>query len=400
MSASWWLRAVCRPTDAAPVDVRIEDGRITQVVPAGSASPAPGDVDGRSGLLLPGLIDSHCHVDKTLWGGPWIPHTAGPSVAARIAEEQRRRSEVGVPSVDRTLALLEQMVVSGTTHIRTHTDVDPDLGLSGFEAVIESTNRMDGRIAVEQVAFPQSGILARPGTAALLEEAVKQGAAAIGGLDPAGFDNDPVRHLDIVFDIAGRHGCQVDIHLHDPGELGRWELRLIAERTRALGLQGRVTLSHVFCLSSMTPAEEAALLEDLASAGISLTTAAVFNRPVPPVAALREAGVNLSAGNDGIRDLWSPFGNGDMLERAAQVACRADLRRDEDIAMALDTATTNAAVTLHLPDYGLEPGCAAHLVVVPARNVAEAVVTRPTRALVVKDGRITARNGQLEEAVR
>lgn len=399
MSAGWWLRDVRRACDAAPVDVHVADGRIAEIGPASRAASDEGDVVGDGGLLLPGLIDSHCHVDKTLWGGPWVSHSAGPSVAARIAEEQRRRAEVGVPCVDYTQALLEQMVVSGTTHIRTHTDVDPDLGLAGFDSVTEATERLQGRIFVEQVAFPQSGILARPGTAKLLEEAIKRGAAAIGGLDPAGFDNDPVGHLDAVFGIAGRHGCQVDIHLHDPGELGRWQVRLIAERTRALGLQGRVTLSHVFCLSDMQPEVQNALLDELAAADISLTTAAVFNRPVPPVAALRDRGVNLSAGNDGIRDLWSPFGNGDMLERASQVAARADLRRDEDLAMALDTATVNGARTLHLVDYGLEVGCAAHFVVVDARNVAEAVVLKPDRRLVVKDGVITARNGQLSEVV-
>jgi cytosine deaminase len=393
-SAPFWLRGVRRPTDAAPVDVHINGDRIDEVRHASQAL-GPTDVDGSGQLLLPGLIDSHCHVDKTLWGGPWVSHSAGPSIAERIADEQRRRFDVGIPSVDRITALLEQMISRGTTHVRTHTDVDPDIGLRGIRAVNEAVSRLDGSVHVEQVAFPQSGILSRPGTEPLLAEAVKEGAVAVGGLDPCGCDNDPRGHLGIVFGIAERLGCAVDIHLHDGGELGRWQLRLIAERTRALGLQGRVAVGHAFCLGEPAGASQAQVLDELASAGISVTTAAVFNRPLPPVMELNRRGVNLSAGNDAIRDLWSPFGNGDMLERASLIAYRSDLRRDEELVLAFETATLNGARTLGLRDYGLEVGCVADLLLVEARNLPEAVVSHPTPRLVIKGGEVVARNGTL-----
>ena len=115
------------------------------------------------------------------------------------------------------------------------------------------------------VAFPQSGMLIAPGTADLLDAAVKAGAALVGGIDPAGLDGDAVAHLDAVFGIADRRGCGVDIHLHDRGTLGRWQVGLIIERTRTLGLQGTVTVSHAFCLCDGDPAVEP-LLEQLADA--------------------------------------------------------------------------------------------------------------------------------------
>jgi hypothetical protein len=107
---------------------------------------------------------------------------------------------------------------------------------------------------VEQVAFPQHGLLINPGTAELLEEALVRGVEAIGGIDPAGMDGDPVRHLDIVFELAARHGAGVDLHLHDAGSLGVWELELIADRTRDAGLGGRVTVSHAYGFCQADPA--------------------------------------------------------------------------------------------------------------------------------------------------
>src|SRR5215218_7649486 len=139
-----------------PADVLVGGGSIVAI---GRRLDAPEaevvDVSGR--MLLPGLVDAHCHLDKTLYGGPWVPHSAGDSLEDRIANDRNRRAELGIPSVDRIAALLERMVASGTTHVRSHTDVDPEVELRGVEAVREAVRRLDGRIAVEQVAFPQHG---------------------------------------------------------------------------------------------------------------------------------------------------------------------------------------------------------------------------------------------------
>jgi cytosine deaminase len=210
-----------------PADVLVGEGAIVAIGPGLDVPEAEViDVSGR--VLLPGLVDAHCHLDKTLYGGPWVPHSAGDALEDRIANDRGRRRELGIPSVDRIAALLERMVVSGTTYVRSHTDVDPDVGLRGVEAVREAVRRLDGCIAVEQVAFPQHGLLTNLGTAELLEQALQDGVERIGGIDPAGIDDDPVRHLDVVFGLAARYGARID--LHDPGTLGTWELELIADR--------------------------------------------------------------------------------------------------------------------------------------------------------------------------
>lgn len=384
----------CRPWGKDTVDILVRDG----VIAAMRTEIDPGTaevVDLADNLVLPGLIDAHCHLDKTLFGGDWVPHSAGDPLAERIATERRRRAELGLPNVDNIVALLRNMIAAGTTNVRSHVDVYPDVGLLGFEAVDEAVARLDGRITVEHVAFPQHGILSEPGTADLLDAALRNGVRAVGGIDPAGIDGDPVRHLDIVFDLAERHGVMIDIHLHDGGSLGEWELQLIIDRARATGLRGRVAVSHAYALGQAAPARQDQLIAGLADAGVALVTAAVYDFPVVPVKKLHAAGVPVASGHDGIRDLWGPYGSGDMLERAMHVAYRSTFRRDDDIALALRTATHGAATILGLDGYGLVEGAAADLIAVDARTPAEAVVVHPPRTLVLKAGRVVAKDGRI-----
>jgi cytosine/creatinine deaminase len=381
-----------RPFGGPARDLLVGDGRIVE---AGQGLPSPEGMpvlDGRGQLALPGLVEAHAHLDKTLWGLPWRPHSVGEGgLAALIENEHRGRSELarsGVTVAERAGNLLGAYVAAGTAHIRSHVDIDTVAGLDSLHGVMEARAAFAGRVSVELVAFPQSGLLVRPGTLQLLEEAVRAGAELVGGLDPAGFDHRPVEHLDAVFGIADRHGCGLDIHLHDGGELGAFTLDLIIERAHVLGLAGKVTVSHAFALAEVPQPRLDGLVEGLATAGISLTTVAPGNRPPLPLARLRAAGVAVGLGCDGVRDLWSPWGDGDLLVRAALLAWRCGARRDEDLSAALEVATSGGATVLGLPTYGLDPGCPADLTLLPAETVGEAVVAHPPRSLVLKAGRV------------
>ncbi|MFM2078871.1 MAG: hypothetical protein RJA49_2761, partial [Actinomycetota bacterium] len=238
----------------------------------------------------------------------------------------------------------------------------------------------------------------------LLHEAVLAGADLIGGIDPCGFDRDPVEHLDIVFGLAERHQVGVDIHLHETGELGAFTFELIGERTAALGMQGRVTISHAFALSSVDTVRQAALIDMLASNDIALTTVAPGNREPLPIAGLRAAGVRVGLGQDGIRDFWSPYGNGDMLERAWQMAFRSGVRADEAVELCVDVASRGGrsvvdgargptVAVLDDDRSGLAVGAVADVLVVQADTVTSAVMDHPPRMLVVRAGRVVARDG-------
>ncbi|NUQ90727.1 MAG: amidohydrolase family protein [Glycomyces artemisiae] len=373
-------------------DVLVEDGRIAAL---GDSLEAEGaqveDLDGA--VVVPGLVDSHAHVDKTLWGGPWVPRTAGPGLAAAIAYGRDRRAEFGVPNPDFITALLTNMVASGTTHARSHVDIDPGIGIGAVDAVLEGVLRLEGRIDVELVAFPQTGILVSPGTAELLEEALKAGVKSIGGIDPAGFDLDAETHLDLVFALAAQYGAEIDIHLHDGGDLGIREFDLIIERTRALGYAGKVVISHAFALCDADDATRERLIADLAELRIGLTS--VAPKKILPLRELDAAGVTMGIGNDGVRDLWSPYGTGDMLQRTQWFARNAGFSRDADIELALEAATFGGARLLKIDGYGLAVGDTADLVAVPGRTPSEAVLEHRPRTLVVKNGRVVARNGSL-----
>jgi len=175
--------------------------------------------------------------------------------------------------------------------------------------------------------------------------------------------------------------------------MGLFSMELIIERTRALGMAGRVMISHAFCLGMGDPALVDPMIAALAGAGVAIMTTAPASRPVPAVKQLVRAGVVVCAGSDGIRDTWGPYGNADMLERAMFIGLRNNLRRDDDLGIALDIITTGGAKALGLPDYGLTPGCGGDVVLVAAETVAEAVAQRPGMRTVVKRGRIVGWNG-------
>jgi cytosine deaminase len=378
-----------RPLSRPATDELIGDGRILAIGPDAPAPPGITVFEGGDQLLLPGLVDAHAHLDKTLWALPWRPHSGGRNLAALIANERTNRRSL--PSVaERAGALLDTYIAAGVTTVRSHVDIDPDAGLTSFEGVREAADARRHAITVELVAFPQSGMLVAPGTAELMEAAVVAGCEAVGGLDPAGFDGDPGEHLDVVFGIATRHGSAVDIHLHDRGTLGAWQVEQIIARTAATGLAGRVTISHAFAVATLDAARFETIAAGLAEQRISLATVAPGDVEPLPLRRLRDAGVNVCLGQDGIRDLWSPYGNGDLLERAALLAWREGFRADDDIELALAAATTGGATALGLGGHDLSVGSAADLVVVPAATPAEAVITHPPRTAVIKAGRLAS----------
>jgi cytosine/creatinine deaminase len=382
--------ANCRLADGRLVEIHLAHGRIQEMRPAAPEQPVePGRLDMAGKLLVPGFIDGHIHLDKALLGLPFQPHRPGATVAERIAIEKEVLRDLPISVEARARALVAQVSRFGTVTLRSHVDIDSDWKLSNLHALLRLRDATRDVVDIQIVAFPQNGILRDPGTASLLDEAIAAGADIVGGLDPAGIDGDIKGHLDIVFGIAERRGVGVDIHLHDAGALGCFELRDIAARTIALGLQGRVAVAHAFALGSAEPRDVDATAAVLARAGVAIMTNEPGAAPMPPVARLRAAGVVVFAASDNIRDAWSPYGNGDMLERAMLIGYRQGMMSDADLTQAFAMATTLPAQVLGLgTEYGLIPGAWADLVALDAASVPEAVVGRPAARIVIKRGRV------------
>ena len=391
MTRSLLIRNI-RPWGAPPTDLLIRNGRIARIGPDLPAEGTPVE-DGRGCIALPGLVEAHAHLDKSLWGMGWRPHQSGPRLIDRIETERRLKGEWNIDPKRQSARLTVLSIGHGSTAIRSHVDIDTEVGLRGFEGVAATREEYRDAVDIEIVAFPQSGLMCRPGTLELMDAALADGADVVGGLDPCGIDRDPKGQLDAVFALAEKHGKPIDIHLHEPDELGAFSMEMILDRTLAHGMQGKVTVSHAFCLGMADRARARELVERLAEARVAIATVATPSRPVPSAAELREAGVTLCAGSDGIRDTWGPYGNADMLERAMLLGLRNNFRADSDVEHALWCCTHGGARVVGLPDYGLAEGCVADLALVEAEAVAHAVAARPPRKLVVKRGRVVARNG-------
>jgi cytosine deaminase len=391
MTASLLLRNV-RPYAGPAVDMLIENGKITRIAASIEAPPGLPVEDGRAEIVIPGLVEAHTHLDKSLWGLPWYRNEVGPKLLDKIDNERENKKRLNIDPARQSARQSIQSSLMGSTHIRSHVDVDTEHGLWGVEGVMATRDGYRDIVDIELVAFPQSGLLRRPGTLDLMDQAMKAGCAIVGGLDPCAIDRDPKGHLDAVFGLCQKYGKPLDIHLHEPGEMGIFSSELICERTRALGMSGKVTISHAFCLGA-DPALVDPLIEQLAALDIAIMTTGPASRPAPPVKKLLQAGVRVCSGNDGIRDTWGPYGNADMLERAMFVGLRNNLRRDDELRLALDVCTTQGAKVMEIAGYGVAQGCNADFVILPGETVAEALVTRSPKRRVVKGGRIVARDG-------
>ncbi len=381
-----------------PQVVTVAEGKIRSIGPAVPVDLGPADrVEDLNGqIVLPGFVDGHAHADKSLWGEPWVRRESEPITMDQMFEDQVRQWElITTPVAQRAGVFLRKCVTYGSTSIRTFVDVAPEVGLDGIHGLFEVREELAELADLQIVAFPQLGVLRRPGTAELLEEALRAGADAVGGLDPAGVDGDAARQLDIVFGLAEKYQVPVDFHLHESGELGIWLIEQIAARIKALGMQGKVSLCDVFSLAEPTPAQLEHLGTVLADAGIAIAVGVHGLLPVPDVKALHAMGVRLCLGSDSSRSLWSPWGEGDILSRAMFMAYKCYWRRDEDLEFALDVATRQGRDALGFERCDLRVGDPADLVVLPGETIGEIVVAPPQRTLVMKRGKVVARNGEI-----
>ena len=385
------LLAKVRLADGRHVDIRMAEGVIEAIGPTLDAEGAR-VIDGGGLLALPGMFDGHVHLDKTLTGLPWFPYPAGPGRASRIATERGLRAQFPPPA-ERASNLVRKAIAAGTTAFRSHADIGPDIGVRHVEALLEVKAAFSHAADFQIVAFPQYGVLAAPGTFELMDEALGMGADLVGGIDPIVQDGDLDGHLDLLFRLAEKHGVGIDPHIHHPGGHGLREIAALAERTRAAGLKGRVTVSHGFCLGACPDDVFERLAGAMAEAGMSLVTHGGGASPLPPVKKLRERGVEVFIGNDDVRDTWAPYGNGDLLIRAMLLSWRSGYRADEDLAVAFDCASAAARRVFGHDDRGIAVGAPADLFTVHAETLGEAVAQHPPRGLVFKAGRLVASDG-------
>lgn len=382
--------------DGTHAAIVVKDGKVIAVGPDAEVGiTARSVVDLGGALVVPGFVEGHIHLDTSFYGDAWKPHkpcTAGFDVRERV-EFQRQNMAAAAPMDERARNQLDLCITNGSTQMRSHVMVDASVGLRSLETILAVREEYRDRIDIQLVAFPQSGIITSPGTAELLDAAFDVGCDLIGGLDPASFDRDAKAHLDVVFGIAEKRGVGIDIHLHEPHMLGIFDLENIAARTRALGLHGKVAVSHAYALGEVPIEVVRRTAQILAEAGVAIMTNAPGSYSFPPVMELRKAGVTVFSGSDNIRDSWWPYGDGDMLGRATMIGYRSGFFTDEELGVAFDVVTEAGARALGLSGYGLRVGANADFVALKAEHIPEAVVAVPKPRSVYKAGQCVVSNG-------
>lgn len=397
-----------RPWGGASTDVLIDDGHIVALAPRGLGVPGSSpanlrEINGQGRLLLPAFSDVHLHLDSTRLGLPFRPHTGGTLLTEQVINDRRHWRQAERSVAERAIYTMGVGIAHGATHARSYAQIDSDCRLERFEGVLAAREAHRDRAELEVVAFPQAGIIKDPGTADLLEAALRQGADWVGGIDPCALDEDPRGQLDLVFALAEKHQVGVDIHLHEPGELGRFSVAQIVQRTKSLGMHHRVVISHAFCLHDAPDRELESTLDALADLDIALTTAAPPRTPLP-LQALAERRIRVGLGQDGQRDYWAPYGNGDMLDRTWQLAWSNGFVHDRDIELCLAVATIGGRSLMSGPADSrpqltaapqLAVGDAADFVLVDGETPTAAVMDRRPRRTVIHRGVVVAHDGQV-----
>lgn len=341
-------------------------------------------------LAVPSFIEKHCHLDKTLLGDRWRSVTPVRNIFERLEIEKEVLPTLKTTTQERAERLLGIYVKSGITHVRTHVDIYPEVGLKNLEEVQKALHSYKGKLTHEIVAFPQHGLL-RTDSRELVRKALQNGATHVGGVDPATVDGDINASLKAMVELAVEGKAGIDLHLHDPHHLGIFTIKKLAQLTIEAGLQGKVSISHAFGLGDipLSQAEEIAIL--LADAGITIISSVPINRKFPPMGLLRQNGVSVAVGCDNIFDVWSPFGNGDILENVGRLAEISGWVDERSLAQAL-SYITDGKTPLNYEGEQVWPkvGDEANIVLVEASCSAEAVARRAKRVATMFRGQLVS----------
>jgi cytosine/creatinine deaminase len=381
---------------ASPMDIGVTSGRITAIEPTLACEAIEVNVGGR--LALPGFVDSHIHLDKACLLGR-CDHNHG-SVSEAIRAVAGMKKDFTVEDVyARGARVLERAIVHGTTRMRTHVEIDPRIGLRGFEAVKALKRDYAWAIDLSLCVFPQEGLTNDPGSEELLIQALRDGGEVIGGCPYT--DTDPNAHLARIFDLAEEFDVDVDLHLDFDLDPSWWHLDEVCRQTERRNYGGRVAIGHATKLSALPPERLKAATAQLAQAGVAVTVLpatdlylmgreATHNAPRGLTLAHKLAGegVLCSVATNNVLNPFTPFGDASLL-RMANFYANVAHASVNDFDTCLDLVTELPARLMNLRDYGIKVGNPADLVVLDTQDSRFAIAELPDIVMGFKDGRQT-----------
>lgn len=384
-------------------DIAVSAGVIADVADrVGGEGKLELDADGR--LVSCAFVQPHIHLDKvgTL---PLVGRNRSGTLAEAIDILHRiKRASTPADIARRAGVVIRQAVLSGTTRIRTHVDVDTIGGLAPLRGVLQAAREHADLCDIQTVVFPQEGIIRDPGTAELMDAALREGGEVVGGMPHWERDDRAARdHIGICLDLAQRYDTDVDMHIDETDDAGSMTLGMLVDATLDRGWQGRVTAGHCCAMAAWDDEYASEVISRAVTAGLRFVTNPATNlllqgrldgeprrRGVPRIKELLAAGLQVACGQDCVQDGFYPFGAADQLQVALILCHAAQLSDPAEIEASLTAIRAAAASVMGVRGYGLEPGCAADLVVLDSDDPHEALRLQAARVWVIRRGSIVA----------
>ena len=400
-----FVRNATLPDGRTGQDVRVVSGRIEAIAP-GLPVPEGAQVIDANGLLLsPPFVDPHFHMDATLSYGLPRVNQSGTLLEGIALWGELKPLLTQEALVERALQYCDWAVAKGLLAIRTHVDVCDDR-LLAVEALLHVKDRVKAYLDLQLVAFPQDGVLRSPAALANLKRALDMGVDVVGGIPH--FErtmSDGAESVRLLCELAAERGLRVDMHCDESDDPMSRHIETLAFHTQRLGMQGRVTGSHLTSMHSMDNYYVSKLLPLMREAQVHAVANPLINitlqgrhdtypkrRGMTRVPELMAAGINVGFGHDCVMDPWYSLGAGDMLEVAHMGLHVAQMTSQAQMRACFDAVTVNSAKVMGLDVYGLAVGQAADFVLLQARDPVEAIRLRATRLVVVRRGQVIAQS--------
>jgi cytosine/creatinine deaminase len=389
-------RSSTRPAEEL-VDIGIENGRIAVIAPALAADGQEHDAAG--GLVCAGLIETHIHLDKSR-----IIERCPPEETREISPVKSVAPLKKTFTVEdvrlRAARTLEECILNGATRMRTQVEVDPGIGMRGFDAVASLISDYKWAIDIEICVFPQEGLTNYPGTDALLVEGLKRGAKAVGGAPR--YDTDGAAQINRIFELAREFDVDIDIHLDVGHTADHLDIYQVCELTEKFRRGGRVVVAHMAKLSTMPPDRLKAVARQMADVGVAVTVLPATDlylmgrdqdhnvrRGVADTNVLVGHGVNCSLSTNNVLNPATPYGDCSLIRMANLYANVLQLRHPGALRECFAMLTERSARLLNLRDYGLTVGNPADIVLFDAQTPEEAIAEIHNPLSAFKRGRQT-----------
>jgi len=380
-------------------DIGIAGGKIAAIGPKLSAEGEMIDLGGR--LVSAGFVETHIHLDKSCILDR-VKSEKGDLDEAIVEAAKAKRGFTPEDVHARASRTLEKAILQGTTHMRTHLEVDPGVGLRSLEGVLPLIKEYAWAIDLQICVFPQEGLLNNPGTDELLVQSLERGCRAVGGAPYV--DSNPHGQIDRIFELARKYDVDVDFHLDFGPTAEGMTLDHVCRRTREFQYGGRVAIGHVTKATSLTPPALDAAARRLADCGVALTVLPSTDlylmgrnhthdhnvtRGVVPAHKLLHHGVNCSLSSNNILNPFTPFGDCSQMRMANLYANVCQVGKQADMRECFAMVTRRPAQMMRLADYGLAVGKSADLVVLDSQSPEMAVAELTPVVYAFKRGRKT-----------